>query len=307
MEENLLKIGFDKNEAYFFAVLYRKLDDEDKKFLAELGAEFASGKGVDTSNDVQGRLKFLAEKYATNEKTVDMLFFLSNFDLMKEKYIKKGIDEEVIYATLKDFKYKLDECKKSSGLLGANSGTFSWYYYFINAEMFALGRLQFHEKKFFEDTHYQWGDITLTPDDTVIYTHIPSSGPLTRELRMDAYKKAFKFFGKKKGEHLVICCKSWLLYPGYKENFPIGSNLYDFMEDFTIIQEKTLSENNFPQSIVVFGMEYDGDTSKFPTDTTLQRNFIEYLNAGKPTGYGFGVIIFDGEKIVSNERDAIQK
>lgn len=307
MEENLLKIGFDKNEAYFFAVLYRKLDDEDKKFLADLGAEYASGKGNHTCNDVQGRLKFLAEKYAINEKTIDMLFFLSNFDLMKEKYLQKGVSEEIIYATLKDFKYKLDSCKKYSGLLGLGAGTFIWYYYFMNAEIFALGRLQFHEKKFFEDTYYQWGDITLTPNDTVVYTHIPASGPLTRELRMDAYKKAFKFFGKKKGEHLIICCNSWLLYPGYKENFPIGSNLYDFMEDFTIIQEETIQENKFPQAILVFGMDYNGDTSKFATDTTLQRNFIEYLNDGKSTGYGSGVIVFDGEKIVNNERDAIQK
>ena len=58
-------------------------------------------------------------------------------------------------------------------------------------------------------------------------------------------------------------------------------------------------ENTFPNSILVFGMEYNGDTSKFPKDTTLQRNFINYLNDGKKCGFGHGIIIFDGENIVN--------
>ena len=105
MEENLLKIGFDKNEAYFFSHLYRKLDDEDKKFLADLGAEYASGKGNNTANDVQARLKFLSEKYAANEKTIDMLFFISNFDLMKEtaERAAKEYDVEFLFRDFRPY------------------------------------------------------------------------------------------------------------------------------------------------------------------------------------------------------------
>ena len=43
--------------------------------------------------------------------------------------------------------YKLDECKKCHGILGTR--TFNWYYHFMNADMFALGRLQFHKRKMF--------------------------------------------------------------------------------------------------------------------------------------------------------------
>ena len=304
MEQNLLKIGFDKAEAQFFSRLYLKLDELDKKLLADLGIELSSDKGYETSGEIQERLKPLSEKYSVDSKTIDLLFFISNFELMKEKYLSQGVSEEVFFDTLKDFKYKLDECKKMNGVLGIRP--FSWYYHFMNGKMFALGRLQFHERKFFDNTYYKWNDITITPDDTIVNIHIPSSGPFTRELRMDSYKKAFEFFGKNKGEYIVITCASWLIYPDYKEVFPVGSNMYDFIDDFDIVKVDKVQENTFPNAWQVFGMEYNGDTSKFPTDTTVQRNFIKFLNEGKTAGIGTGVIIFDGEKIVNHKRDAVK-
>lgn len=302
MEQNLLKIGFDKAEIQFFSRLYMRLDDEDKKFLDTLGTEFSSGKGVETAAETQERLKPLADKYNADSKAIDLLFFLSNIEKMKEKYLSQGVSEQVFYDSMRDFKYKLDECKKYSGVLGIRP--FSWYYYFMNAKMYALGRLQFHERKFIPDTYYKWNDITITPEDTVINMHIPSSGPFTREMRFDSYKKAFEFFGKTKGEYIVFMCSSWLVFEGYREVFKEGSNMADFMADFDIIKNNYAEENTFSNSLAVFGMEYNGDTSKFPTDTSLQRNFIKYLNDGKRCGSGHGVIIFDGEKIVNNKRDS---
>lgn len=298
MEKLLLKIGFDKSEAQFFSWQYLKLDDTDKELFDQLGEEYSSGKGIEIYESICEKLTPLASKYNLDKNTVNMLFFLSNLERMRQKYIEKGVSEQLFYDTAKDFKYKLDECKKYSGVLGASP--FNWYYYFFNAEMFALGRLQFHTKKFFNDTYYKWNDITITPEDTVVNIHIPSSGPLTREMRLDSYKRAFDFFGKTKGDYLVLICSSWLIYPGYREVYAKGSNLADFMDDFDIIKSDDAQENTFPNSILVFGTGYNGDTTKFPADTTLQKNFIKYLNAGKTCGFGHGVIIFDGEKIVNN-------
>lgn len=301
MKNHLLEIGFDKAEAQFFSYLYMKLDDADKKLLDVLGKEFSSGKGIEIYESIYEKLMPLASKYNLDKKTVDMLFFLSNLEKMRQNYIEKGISEQGFYDIAKDFKYKLDECKKNYGVLGVRP--FSWYYHLFNAKMFALGRLQFHTIKFFDDTYYKWKDITITPEDTVVNMHIPSSGPLTREMRFDSYKKAFEFFGKTKGEYLVLVCTSWLIYPGYRDVYAKGSNMADFMDDFDIIKSEDVQENTFPNSLAVFGMEYNGDTSKFPTDTTLQKNFIKHLNDGKRCGYGRGVILFDGEKIVNNLRD----
>ena len=303
MEKHLQKIGFDKAEASFFARTYFMLDDADKTFLDELGTEYSNMEDVTKYEIISEKLVPLTTKYNLDKRTVDMLFFVANLKKMKEKHITKGINEELFYDTMHDFKFKLDECKKYDGVLGLK--TFRWYWYFMRAEMVALGRLQFHEKKFLSDTYYKWNGIEITPEDTIINMHIPSSGPLTREMRLDSYKKAFEFFGKTKGEYIVLVCSSWLIYEGYREVYKEGSNMADFMDDFDIIRNDDAEENTFPNSMQVFGTKYDGDTSKLPAGTSLQKNFIKYLNEGKRCGFGHGVIIFDGERIVNNKRDAV--
>ena len=157
MKKLLIKIGFDDAEAQFFSNLYTRLDGQDKKLLDELGTEFSSGKCRETFASFQEDLKPLAIKYNLDSRCVDMLFFLCNLEKMRQNYIKKGIDEQIFYDTAKDFKYKLDECKKMLGLLGTR--TFGWYYHFFNAEMVALGRFQFHTFKFFDNLSYKWNDI----------------------------------------------------------------------------------------------------------------------------------------------------
>ncbi len=301
MDKLLREIGFDKAEAQFFSHRYLWLEEQDKKLLDELGMRFSSGIAREMCHSFQEKLKPLASKYNLDSRCVDMLFFLCNLEKMRQNYIKKGIGEKLFYDTAKDFKYKLDECKRTHGILG--SPTFDWYYYFLNAEMVALGRFQFHNIKFFDDLSYKWNDITVNPGDTVVNIHIPASGPMPREMRMDAYKKAFEYYGKNKGEYLVMTCASWLLYPVYKEVFAKGSNMYDFIDDFDIIKETKEADETFLNSWWVFDCAYNGDTSKLPADTTLQRNFIRHLDAGKSTGWGTGIILFDGEKIVNNKRD----
>lgn len=302
MEEILQKIGFDKTEIKFFSNSYKALDKEDQSLFAELGAEFSVAQNVEQCNAVQKKLKPLSEKYSLDSHSVDMLFLLSNLGKMRETYLEKGIDEQIFYDTAKDFKYKLDECKESLGVLGVIP--FWWYTIFFRAEIVALGRFQYHTYKFFDGLSYEWGDIKINPGDTVINFHIPSSGSMPREERIESYKKAFLYYGKKKGEYLPIVCASWLIFPGYREVFPQGSNLSDFMEDFDIIDQTFGKQGEFLNSRSVFGKSFNGDTSKLASDTTLQRNFIKFINEGKLAGWGKGIILFDGEKIVNNKRDS---
>ena len=301
MQKLLQKIGFDKAEAQFFSHCYKKMDDQDKKLIDKLGTELSGGIGYEMCDSYQEKLKPLASRYNLQPMCIDMLFFLCNLEKMRQKYIDTGIGEQLFYDTAIDFKYKLDECKRIHGFLG--SRTFRWYYYFLNAEMVTLGRFQYHTIKFFDGLSYTWNDITINPGDSILNIHIPASGSLTREARLDSYKRAFEYYGKSKGEYLPITCESWLLYPEYKEVFGEGSNLYDFMEDFDIFHKKKEDDDTFVSSYWMFDCAYEGDTSKLPADTTLQKNFIKHLNAGKSTGWGTGIILFDGEKIVNNKRD----
>ncbi|MBR3942609.1 MAG: DUF5596 domain-containing protein [Clostridia bacterium] len=301
MKKLLQKIGFDSSEAQFFAYLYKSLSNQEQKELEILGEEFSKGKGIGTANAIQEKLKPLAEKYQLQTETANLLFLVANLENIRQKYLKKGIEEEIFIDTLKDLKYKLDECKKYHGLLGVRP--FWWYIRFMNADIVALGRFQYETIPFFEGLTYEWGDIKINPGDAVINFHIPSSGPMPREARIESYKKAFQYFGKKKGEYLPIVCLSWLIYPGYKEVYAEGSNMYDFLDDFAIIHESKEADETFRNSWTVFGCEFKGDTSRLPDDTALQKSFIRHLNAGKSTGWGTGVILFDGEKIVNNKRD----
>ena len=41
-----------------------------------------------------------------------------------------------------------------------------------------------------------------------------------------------------------------------------------------------------------------GPVDDLPEDTSIRRAFKQRLQQGKPTGYGYGVILFDGEKIL---------
>lgn len=295
MEYLMKKAGFDKAEADFFSNLYTSLQPEDKVFLEEVRALFMGDECSSECGEITSRLSYISLKYNRDIKTVYMLFLVSCLGALKERYTQKGLSEEMYYDIIKDLKYKLDECKTVFGILGVMN--LSWYRNIFNCSIVALGRFQYHPDPFFAES-YTFGDFTVKAGDPVCRFHIPSSGPMTKEMRIDSYKKAFEFFGKKKGEYLVITCTSWLLDPNLAKVYPEGSNLLDFMRDFDLIEEMPANQP-FSNCWRVFGTYYTGTTKNLPAKTTLQKNFIKWLDGGNSVGCGKGVIIFDGEKIVN--------
>ncbi|MBQ8551783.1 MAG: hypothetical protein IJ428_03105 [Clostridia bacterium] len=118
---------------------------------------------------------------------------------------------------------------------------------------------------------------------------------------MDSYQRAHAFF-KPEGGILPIICETWLLYGANRNIFANGTNLYDFMDDFDIFRSED-NDTPFPDAWRVFYKAYDGDTSVLPRETSLQREYIKWLDAGNKVGCGIGVILFDGERIINNKRD----
>jgi len=167
-------------------------------------------------------------------------------------------------------------------------------------KLFALGRFQYIKGEFIAENPYVFKDITINPGDDVYYIHIPSGGSMTEENRYDSYKKAFKFFGKKEGDYLLLVCSSWLLYPQNKLIYPEKSNLMGFFNDFDIIRSRE-DEKPFPNAWRIFNKSYDGDVSVLPQETTLQKNFAKWLAEGNKTGIGYGVIIYDGKQIINKK------
>lgn len=296
MEEMMKKIGFNEKEISFITELYEKLDDASKKELPEIKKTYFMENTEGSLESVVNSLRKMSEKNAVHIYSLHLFFLLYCLDTLKENYKKAGLSEELFYDIAKDITYKMHECRDVHNIIG--TFVFPWFHHHFLKRLFALGRFQYIKGKFRAPSPYVYKDITINEGDDVYYIHIPSSGAMTEEMRLDSYKKAFEFFGKTHGGYCVFVCDSWLLYKENEKIFPENSNLMGFFKDFDIIVSTEPNEP-FSNAWRVFNCDFNGDVSLLPQKTTLQKNYAAWLAQGKKVGGGYGVIVFDGEKIVN--------
>ncbi len=232
--------------------------------------------------------KHLALKQSVCEYTAYMLLLICMAPELHKRYIQKGIEDKLFYETMRDLKYKLEECRLVHGKIG----TFvpAWYKGFFEMKIFALGRLQF-------ELNHTWFDCTVDgvhiPKGTkVLSVHIPRTGTkLDHSLVSDSYKQAKEFFKDEFDDNVIFICNSWLLYPWHREVLKDGSNLARFYDDFTIVSSGEYQ--NHSEVWRLFDCLYDGNPDKLPADSSLRRAYIERIKSGRPIGHGTGVIVFD--------------
>lgn len=232
-------------------------------------------------------IKTLAQSADICEYTMYMLLFICLAPKLHKRYTKKGISDEIFYATMADLKYKLEECR----LIYNKCGTFvpRWYQGFFNMKIFALGRLQF-------EINHTWfdctvGDVHIPKGTKVLSVHIPRTNTrLEHTLVLDSYKQAAEFF-KAEFDKIIFICNSWLLYPWNREVLKDGSNLADFYDDFTIVESGEYKD--YSEVWRLFDCLYDGNPDNLPNDTSLRRAYIDRIKAEQPIGYGTGVIVFN--------------
>ncbi len=228
-----------------------------------------------------------------NPYILQLLFWLYCVPTAKEYYEKRGISEEVFYDTMKDLSCKTRECKE----VHKKTGTYSpWFYLHFSYVYFGLGRLQFYIETYAHNTYSKNG-YTVKKGDTIYSCHIPSGSKLTEEKCMHSFQKAYEFFkADLENDILPLTCRSWLLYPPYTERvFPKGSNIEKFANLFDIIEQHETGYK-FSECEHIFGSTYKGNTDGFPDDNSLRRNMIEYMNSNSPSGYGVGILLYDGKK-----------
>lgn len=250
---------------------------------------------MDNSLSALGKI---SSEFGENVFTLNLVFLLNNTEELFNRYKKEGISEEIYWDTMEDLRCKLFECMECEGVPGLFVP--GWYNGFFKMKRFALGRFQYEVSDF----EYEGGYTTknghfLKDGSDIINFHIPSSGvSLTDEVRFDSYKRAFNFykhmFG---GDKIVMCCNSWLLYPEQERFLPENSNILRFLRDFEIVFSKT--KDDFGDAWRVFGRYADLPPEKLPRDTALRKAYADWILAGNSTGAGFGVIVFDGEKIIT--------
>lgn len=237
-----------------------------------------------------------------SEHTCDLFFVLECAALLEKKYEEKAFDKELFTGVVRDIKCKIDECRKTKNVFG--TFVIEWYKGFFELTRFSLGRLQYDKARCDRD----WkdkdsgviGDFTLNDGDFVLACHIPSSGPLKAESVIESLKIAYDFFGDSiKDGIMPVVCSSWLLYPDYQDVFGRESNIGNFARNFKI--RKVHHSDKFTDAWRVFGMDYDNNLSKLPSETSLQKKFIEYMKTKNQFGVGRGILLFDGNRVLTRE------
>ena len=247
--------------------------------------------------DALAEIKQVAAQFDQNEYALDLLLIINSLPRLHEKYRENNIPDEIFYESMDDIRCKVNECVENKGVVGTFVA--DWYDRFFKLTCFGYGRFQY------EVMTYEGEDFTMSSGkvfkagDKYINMHIPSRGiPLTDEVRLASYKAAYPHFAHLFEDGIVIFgCSSWLLYPRHREFLPAGMNLLKFMGDFEMVTGKE-TPDDFHDRWRVFGRYTNLPDDQLPKDTSLRRAYAEWLQAGNPTGRGFGIIAFDGKNIL---------
>ena len=246
---------------------------------------------------VEPLLEEIAQASGVHLYTVWELFLIQAAKPAREGYLEKGVPEDIVWDTWEDLKYKAIECKNVQGVWG--NFVAHWYPIFFSNDIVKLGRLEYENVTYEGEVPYEKNGCVVRPGDKVKSVHIPSSGePFDQAARLASYKKAYQFFKEElQGGPLVCVCGSWLLYPPYRGILSPTSNVVSFAGDWDILSSQESEE--FHDAWRVFGAASKLPPEQWPEDTSMRRAYKKWILEGHKAGSGFGVLLFDGEKILN--------
>ncbi len=238
-----------------------------------------------------------ADERGISPYSIDFIFLMTASAELKRRYEEKGLPEQLFWDTLDDMRSKLLECIECEEVPGTFVGT--WFGGFFNLEMFKYGRFEYHRRNYDGKEPFTTScGIVVNPGDLCINMHIPSHGPsLTDDIRLDSYKKAYSAFKDEFPDGIMrFTCGSWLLFPKHREFLHEGSNIVKFLNDFTIVD--WAYKKDFHDGWRIFNKYSDLPVDHLPRDTALRREYSDWLMNGNLPGDGYGIMIFDGEKVL---------
>lgn len=164
----------------------------------------------------------------------NLLSCLMMCEALKERYAEKGIDENILMATLSDIGIWLDIWSEIKGELYL--GELAWLQHHLSMKLFRLGRLQFC----MNECHNDYPAYDLKKGEPVIEVHIPADGPLTREACEASFATAREFFAKYYPDfhYRYFTCHSWLLDSTLEDFLRPESNIIGFQKMFTPVESK---------------------------------------------------------------------
>ena len=195
-----------------------------------------------------------------------------------DKYLSKGISEEIFFDTFRDITYWCENYEREYGKIGL--GAYDWFQRHIDMTLFRLGRLQFETMTM--EHMVGCGEKSILEGTPIINIHIPQGEPLIWSECEKSIKEAQKIWGNK----IPYVCHSWILYPELKDVLSENSNIREFSSHFDII-EIDFKEREAEWRI--FGKVLK-NISDYPEKTKLQKSAKNYLLNGKCLGCGFGIL-----------------
>ncbi len=218
------------------------------------------------------------------------------------RYIEKGISDEIFYDTMSDIRIWIDDHKartNEDGLFELN-----WIMHHMNMTIFKIGRLQYQKFIWPFRTNYNNHGVKIGFGDKFINMHIPRGARLDYDecvKSLDTAKEFFReFFPDFPNDRYG--CYSWLLYPGNKNFMPEDSNILKFASLYEIIEEH---ESPRAAYLWLYGKKYKkseliknrkdtgsyGHLDELPQNSSLQKSTIDYIKNGGIFGEALGVII----------------
>lgn len=195
-------------------------------------------------------------------------------------WLKKGFSEDLAIATLYDITIWSNRCFDRTGKVGLIE--WRWFIVHITARIFRLGRLQFEPGVLREDITLPDGSVILdgTP---ILGVHIPRGDGFNADSIRESFEMSKTFFPEYFGTRFTVCvCTSWLLAPQLEDMISEKSSIAAFRKYFTIYGEHT----GYSQAEEYVFLEKLEDKTKYPEDTSLQRNFKKFLLTGGEMGMG---------------------
>lgn len=233
----------------------------------------------------------IAERTGVPTETVDLLYVMALTEHLEALYKNRGLPHEVYRDSMLDIRCKLLECRQIRKLWGLSVAY--WYERFFLLTRFALGRLQFELRR--APMAMEQGGYRVEEGDLVVNMHIPSSGPLTRQLCEDSFRQAYNWYQPLFPDGVVpFACHSWLLAGEHTQMLKPESNIRGFMDFFRLYPTETPVTGDLWR---VFGIETE-NWSLYPRDTTLRRAYGEALDREEIPHVGHGIFFMkDGKRL----------
>ena len=269
---------------------YKKIKENEHSFSLFVNTidEYNKDYKTDFTNMCE-QIKIVAEYSNTNEFTAYSLFLICILKPLKDLYEKNNYLITMWEEIVLDVKYKLLECFDVYGVYG--TFVVPWFERFFDFTRFCFGRLQMETVEL--DGDYSVDGVELKKGDTVLSVHIPKTGqPLDQKAVEDSYKKASEFYKVFfLNGYTVFTCKTYLMHSSTISLLNENSNIYKFVNNYKIVYYKEYKD--YSELWRLYDCEVVGkNLNTLPTNTSLRRNFIEYMKTGKKIGYGHGIYIY---------------